>query len=314
MCTAVSFCPSGRYFGRNLDLEYFGGEAVTIVPRRAPLPFRCAGHLARHAAMIGVARVVSGRALFYDAMNEHGLAMAALSFPGLAHYLPETGRGKDIASFELIDWVLARCATMVEARQALQGVRVTDAAFSDALPPSPLHWMVSDGRESLVIEATREGVQVMENPVGVLTNAPEFSFHLWRLRDHMGLSAAPPENRFCGEYDLMPYSRGMGAIGLPGDLSSASRFVRAAFVRANSLCEGGGQSEVNQFFHILRSVEQPRGCARLPDGSYEFTQYSSCCDLERLVYHYCTYEDLTVRSVSLRQADPEGEKLQVFAW
>ena len=293
MCTAVSFCASGRWFGRNLDLNYFGGEAVTLLPRRAEVRFLSAGHLARHAALMGMAQVADGRALFYDAMNEHGLAMAALHFPDGSHYAPPTGSAREIASFEVIEYILCRCASLSDARRALTGLRITDAAFSAAFPPTPLHWMLSDGQQSLTIEATADGVQVHDNPAGVLTNAPDFPWHLTNLHRYRALHP------------------GQSAFGLPGDYSSASRFVRAAWVRAHSRC--ATDEELSQVLHILRSVEMPRGSVEV-DGKSMFTRYTCCCDLERRVYHYASYDDLTVHSFALQDADPEGtEAKQLLA-
>lgn len=291
MCTAVSFCAAGRWFGRNLDLECFADEAVTLLPRRAEVQFLSAGRLARHAAVLGTARVVQGRALYYDAMNEHGLAMAALHFPGCAHYAPATGSGREVASFELTEYLLCRCASLSEARRALQGLRITDAAFSPDFPPTPLHWMLSDGHRSLVIEPTQQGVQVHENPVGVLTNAPEFD---WHLKNWQRFSLLTPESR---------------AFGLPGDHSSAARFVRAHYVLQHSAC--APEQELSQLLGILGAVQVPRGSVRTPAGEAFFTRYTAACDLQKLTYHVRTYDDLAVRSAVLADLDPDGDQVQV---
>ena len=100
----------------------------------------------------------------------------------------------------------------------------------------------------------------------------------------------------------------MGAFGLPGDLSSASRFIRAAFVRNNSVSQNSESESIGQFFHILSSVEQQRGCSVM-NGKYEITLYSSCCNTDRGIYYYTTYENRQICAVHLYREDLSGDKL-----
>ena len=153
-----------------------------------------------------------------------------------------------------------------------------------------------------------DGLKIHENPVGVLTNNPPFDYHMTHLREYLNLTHAEPENRF-GGLELTPYSKGMGAIGLPGDLSSASRFVRAAFVKLNSLSREGEQESVSQFFHILGAVEQQRGCVRLPDGRCEITVYTSCVNTDRGIYYYTTYDNSCISAVDMHRCDLQGSRL-----
>ena len=123
----------------------------------------------------------------------------------------------------------------------------------------------------------------------------------------MALSPQSPKNTFAPDAPLGVYSRGMGAIGLPGDLSSQSRFVRAAFVRAHSLCEPTEESRVSQFFHILTSVEQQRGCCALDNGKHEITLYTSCCNADTGVYYYTTYGNQQICAVDMHKVDLDGD-------
>ena len=306
MCTAVLY--KNRYFGRNLDYGRSFGESVVITPRNFPFSFPEGEKLENHHAIIGMAHVSENYPLYYDAMNEKGLAMAGLLFAGNAVY-HSSAKGKDnIPSWAFIPWVLGQCESVEEARVLLSRLNLTDIPFSEELPPSPLHWMIADRERSVVVESTAEGLQIYENPIGVLTNNPTFSFHLENLNQYLNLTAQEPENRFSPEIGLKPFSLGMGAIGLPGDWSSSSRFVRAAFVRANSV--SAEEEDVSQFFHILGAVEQPRGCVRLGEGKYEVTLYSSCCDLEKGTYYYKTYDDCRIRKVALFAQSLDGSGLQ----
>ncbi len=308
MCTAISYSTKDHYFGRNLDLEYSYREEVTVVPRNFPFVFRRAGEQKTHYALIGMAYVQDGYPLFYDAVNEKGLAAAGLNFPESAVYFPEKSGMKNIAPFELIPYLLAQCATVGEAKELLRTVNLAAIPFSKELPLTPLHWMISDKTASIVAESVEDGLKIYDDPVGVMTNDPPFPMQMNRLADYMALSVEPPQNHFAKGLPLRPYSHGMGAIGLPGDLSSASRFVKAAFTRNNSLCGESEEESVSQFFHILDSVEQQRGCVKLNDR-YEITVYASCCNTDKGIYYYKTYDNSRIHGVDLRREDPEGKEL-----
>ncbi len=296
MCTAVSYRTKQHYFGRNLDLERSYGEGVVVTPRRYPFSFGD-----QHYSMIGMAAIADGYPLYFEATNEKGLSMAGLNFPGNAVYYPHDPKKENVAPYALIPYLLGLCENVEQACEKLKTVNVEQRSFSDALPVSPLHWMIADRERSVVLECTQEGMKIHENPYGVLTNNPTFDYHLVNMQNYRGLhEGALTEN---------DYSLGMGAIGLPGDFSSTSRFVRAVFVREHSVCDGSEEGSVSQFFHILESVAMPRGCVRTPDGQYEYTRYSCCCNTDTQVYSYTTYDNAAIRSIGLRQNELEGENL-----
>lgn len=310
MCTAVSYNATQHYFGRNLDLERSYGEKITITPRNYPFHFRCGRSLPNHYAMIGMAAVVNDQPLYFEATNEKGLSLAGLNFPGNAVYYPYAEGKDNIAPFELIPWLLGQCATVDEACQKLSDINLWNEPFSRELPLSPLHWLLSDQQRSLVIETTADGMHLYENPVGVLTNNPPFPYHLHNLSNYMQLTPKPPVNR--QPIDLAPYSLGMGSFGLPGDMSSGSRFVKVAFTKLNSICDATEESAVTQFFHILGSVCQQRGLTQLANGEYEYTLYSSCCNTETGVYYYTTYEKPTIHAVHMHNEDLDSKKLITY--
>jgi len=306
MCTAVNFKTKDHYFGRNLDLEYTYQETVAVAPRNYPFHFRTVGEIDSHYAMIGMAYVVNGYPLYYEATNEKGVSAAGLLFEGNAHY-PGIAEGKDnIPPFEFIPWLLVQCEDMQEVRKLLDRVNLVSISFSEELPLTPMHWMISYREESLVVESMEDGLHVYENPVGVLTNNPPFPMQLWNLNNYMGLTREEQQNRFALELPLKTYSRGMGALGLPGDLSSSSRFVRAAFVLHNSVSEDSEEESVGQFFHILTSVEQQRGCVHMGEQEYEVTAYSSCCNTDKGIYYYTTYGNRQISAVDMHREDLEG--------
>ncbi len=308
MCTAVTYNSTNHYFGRNLDLEYSYNEAVTITPRNFPFEFRECPVIDHHYALIGIATVEGGYPLYYDAANEQGLSIAALNFPGNAHYLPISEKKHNIAPFELIPWVLSKCKSINEARELLLKTNIANIVFSDKFPLTPLHFLIADKSGSIVVEPLKSGLVIHENPIGILTNNPTFDMQMFNLRNYMHLSSMPPENKFSDKIFLEPYSNGMGALGLPGDLSSSSRFVRAAFTKLNSPTCTTENESISQFFHILSSVSHTRGSVMVGD-KYEITVYSSCCNTDNGIYYYTTYENSSITAVNMYQEDLDSSAL-----
>lgn len=312
MCTTITYQTQCHYFGRNLDLSYHYHEQIAVTPRRYPFAFRHQGSMDTHHALIGMATLCDGYPLYYEATNEKGLSIAGLHFPGNAHYFPPQAGKDNIAPFEFIPWVLGQCETLSQVRTLLASIQICHTPFSAQYPLSPLHWLIADREGSIVVECMQDGLHIHDNPVGVLTNNPPFDYHLLHLNHYMHLSPAVPDNTFAPALTLQPDSLGMGALGLPGDLSSPSRFVRAAFTRMNARSAMDEASSVSQFFHILQSVQQSRGCNLTPDQNSEITVYSSCCNSDTGVYYYTTYENSQISAVDMHRENLSGD--QVIAY
>ena len=308
MCTAISDTLSHHLFGRTLDLECSYGESAVITPRAFPLEFLCENALTRHHAIIGIAHVCDGTPLYYDAVNEAGLAIAALNFPSCAVYHPRKANKNNIASFELITWILGGCESVDEAAKLLKNTNILPDSFSDTLPATPLHWLIADKRRAVTVESVSAGLEIYENPFGVLTNAPAFPYHTLNVSNYMQVGASPPENRIYPKAEISPYSRGIGALGLPGDFSSPSRFVRAVFAKAHTVCESNAD-EISRFFHVMDTVSQPLGCALTEDGRPISTVYTCCADTENCVYYFTTYACRRIRAVSLAHTDINSSTL-----
>ncbi len=301
MCTALTFETKDFYFGRNLDLHFSYEETVTITPREYPFHFRCGKALQHHYAMIGVATVAEGYPLYYDATNEKGLSLAGLNFPGNAVYYPKAEIMDNIAPFELIPWILGQCATAKEALELLKQMNLWNTPFNAQFPLSPLHWILADRQQCFVLEPMSDGLKIHENPIGILTNNPPFDYHMYHLADYMNVTAQTPQNRFSQKISLKPYSLGMGGIGLPGDLSSPSRFVKAAFTKLNSVCGESESENIGQFFHILGSVAQQKGLTAVSDSDFEYTVYSSCCNTDKGLFYHTTYENSQINCVDMHK-------------
>ena len=312
MCTALAYKTKDFYFGRTLDYESSYGEEIVIAPRQYPFAFRNGAKRNEHYALIGMAHVAGGYPLYYEAVNEKGLGMAGLNFVGNACYGKEKEGKDNIASFELIPWILGQCSTVKEVRELLEKINVTNLAFHESFPVSPLHWMIADEKETITVEAVEEGLFVYDNPVGVLTNNPPFPQQMFQLNNYMHLSPKQPKNLFSERLKLQTYSRGMGATGLPGDLSSASRFVRAAFTKLNAIATQKEEDSVGQFFHIMGTVEQSKGCCEVKEGAYEYTIYTSCCNASKGIYYYTTYFNHQINAVDMHEEDLDGKKVVVY--
>lgn len=310
MCTAATY--KDRYFGRNLDYEFSYGEETVVIPRNFVFNFREAGTLQSHYAIIGVAFVADGYPLLYDGANEKGLGIAGLNFVGNAVYNDHVDGKDNIAQFEFLPWILSQCATVAEARALLGKMNFRNLNFSDKLPASELHWIINDGKESITVESMKDGLHVYDNPVGVMTNNPPFDKQLLQLSNYQHLSAKAPTNNLAPSIDFPQYSRGMGAIGLPGDLSSESRFAKVAFTKLNSLSPDDEMSNVSQFFHILHSVDQQRGCTNLGDNKYEITIYSDCYNLQDGTFYYTSYDNHQITCVDMKKTNLDGSELVRF--
>ncbi len=306
MCTAVTYQTKDFYFGRTLDYDFSYGDEVVVTPRNYPFSFRSIASMPTHYAMIGMAHVEESYPLYYDAINEKGLGIAGLNFVGNADFKEREAGKYNVATYELIPWLLGQCATVKDVKTLLENINITNTAFSQQLPPAQLHWMIADRENCLVLESIKEGIKVYSNPTGVLTNNPPFDEQMFQLNNYMHLSPNPPENLFSDKLHLHTYSRGMGAMGLPGDLSSQSRFVRAAFVRLHAISGESELESVSQFFHILGSVDQQRGCCNIGDGKYEVTLCSTCGNASKGVYYYTTYDNHQITAVDMHRENLNG--------
>ena len=261
--------------------------------------------------MIGVGCVQNGTPLYYDAVNEYGLAMAGLSFALSARYHPKRIGTYNVASFELIRWVLCQCKTVDEAEMLLKKTNLVSDSFSHALPATPLHWMLADQRRSIVVESVDAGVKLYENHCGALTNEPPFPYQSFHLSDYMSLTDRTPQNHLCPTGDLRAYSNGLGAMGLPGDFSSASRFVRAVFLRTHTAMETEVLGAIRRYFQIMGHLALPKGCVWSERGMMQ-TLYTSCADLQTLTYYTEHYPSGRMRAVSLSSVDLQSDTLRLF--
>lgn len=313
MCTAATYKTKDFYFGRTLDYEFSYGDEIVITPRNYPFNFSEKGEISSHYAMIGMAHVAEDCPLYYEAVNEKGLGMAGLNFVGNAVYFDSKEEKDNIAQYEFIPWVLSQCATVQQARELLYKINLTNKPFNEKLPLAQLHWLIADKNSAITVESVAEGLKIYDNPVGVLTNNPTFDMQMFNLNNYMHLTPQIPQNTFAKGLKLERYSRGLGAVGLPGDLSSQSRFVRAVFVKMNSVSGESETESVSQFFHILNSVDQQRGCCVLEEDKCEITIYTCCCNADKGIYYYTAYDNHQITAVDMNRENLDLTELIRFS-
>lgn len=308
MCTAVVYKTKNFYFGRNLDYEISYGDEVVITPRNYNINFKNEGNIKKHYAIIGMGCLREGFPLYYDGINEKGLGMAGLNFVGNAEYKEKNKEKHNITQYELILWILGQCGTVKEVKKILKRTNIIGEPFEN-MPIAKLHWIIADKDEAITLECVKDGMKIYNNTVGVLTNNPSFDIQMFQLNNYMSLSPKPPKNNFSDKIKMWEYSRGMGALGLPGDLSSQSRFIRTVFTKTNSISGTSEMESVSQFFHILGAVEQQKGCCYIADGKYENTIYTSCCNGNKGIYYYTTYNNHQITAVNMHNENLDAKSI-----
>ena len=310
MCTAIRIKSKDTYFGRNLDLSYSFGQEVILTPRNHPFSFTDGTKVDSHPAILGIGTIANGYPLYADAFNENGLAIAGLNFPGNAFFFKPVEGKTNVSPFEWIPYLLSHASTIAQAREILRSLNLVDIPFSKSLPLAPLHWIVADDKESIVIESQKDGIHIYDDPFDVLTNNPPFPFHSENMRRYLNLSAKEEKSRFAKDLDLTPFSVGFGSLFLPGDYSSPSRFVKACFLAKNvPLSSDDEIAQQRLFFRILQSVSFLPGAVINPDGTTERTLYSSCMNLSKKTYAYQSENDATTTLVSMDDYDLDGKEL-----
>lgn len=307
MCTGITY---KHYFGRTLDVKGSYDEVITITPRYYTFVFKEVNHMKSHYAMIGIAKIIDDYPLYFDATNEKGLSMAGLRFTE-ARYKNYQRSMDNITPFEFIPWILGQCSCVEEAKILLKRMNLVNLPFNEQIPLAPLHWIISDQGQSITVECLESGLKVYDNDIGVMTNDPVFNIQRFILNNYMHISRENPKNTFSDKIQLKAYSMGMGGLGLPGDTSSLSRFVRATYTKLNSVCMDNEYDEINQFFHILGSVKQIKGCV-LVGKDYEITRYTSCCNMKKCIYYYTSYDNQQIIGIDMYKENIDSCQLITY--
>lgn len=294
-----------------MDIDTDFGQKAVLTPRNYPYKLKNGRSIDKHLAILGMAAIESGYPLYADAMNEKGLAVAALNFPVSAYYEKSTKEipKAALAPYELIPFVLGLASDVPSAKKLISEIKLYDIDFNKEIGTSPLHFQISDSKGGcIVLEPSREGIKIYDNKVGILTNEPPFPSQIAHLENFLGLSSGSKGGKMKNAFKLSESGLGNGAIGLPGDATSLSRFVRAAYLSANAEFDGIEENRICGLFHMLEGVSIIKGAVKSKNGNH-YTHYISVMDTSEGIYRYRHYDGLAPVSVSFLQADPESDTL-----
>ena len=263
--------------------------------------------------MICVSVVEDNYPLYCDAINEKDLGIAGLDFVGPCKYFSVDKNKNNMASFELIPYLLGSCETIDDVKKILANMNITNESFSDNLPAANLHWLMGDrSGKSIVVESTSTSLHIYDNSVNTLTNDPVFPAQVETLANFASVSPAQPKNTLVPNADINLYSRGLGTHHLPGGTDSNSRFIKASFVLAHSPKGNDEVENVTNFFHILHSVEQAKGTDEVEDNVFEFTMYSDCMNLDKGILYFTTYDNNQINAVDMNNEDLDTSDLITY--
>lgn len=297
-------------YARTLEFGYDLQSQVLFLPRgHQTVGTTASGNpgLAWKSRYAAVGLNAYDKNVFADGVNEQGLAAGIFYLPGYAGYQKVTpnDEAQSMAPWELVTWMLTNFATVEEIKAALPSIKVAAVPYGSKSDVPPLHYTAHDASGgSLVIEYVDGELHTYDNPIGVITNSPTFDWHITNLRNYIKLSDANVASIEVDGVTLAPFGQGSGLLGLPGDFTPPSRFVRA--VALSHYAEPGkdGEATVKAAFHILDSFDIPLGVVR-PDADsgvpLEYTQWTCASDLKNRKFYFHTYDDRQVRTVSLSE-------------
>ncbi len=319
MCTGLALeTKDGLHlFGRNMDIEYSFNQSIIFIPRN----FKCVNksnkkELTTKYAVLGMGTIFDDYPTFADGMNEKGLGCAGLNFPVYVSYSKEDIEGKtNIPVYNFLLWVLANFSSVEEVKEALKNANIVDIPISENIPNTTLHWMISDiTGKSIVVEQTKEKLNVFDNNIGVLTNSPTFDWHVANLNQYVGLRYNQVPEFKLGDQSLTALGQGTGLVGLPGDFTPASRFIRVAFLRDAMIKNDKDSIDLIEFFHILNNVAMVRGSTRTVEEKSYLTQYTSCMCLEKGIYYYNTYENNQINAIDMNKENLDGNEIKTYKY
>lgn len=319
MCTGLALeTKDGLHlFGRNMDIEYSFNQSIIFIPRN----FKCVNksnkkELTTKYAVLGMGTIFDDYPTFADGMNEKGLGCAGLNFPVYVSYSKEDIEGKtNIPVYNFLLWVLANFSSVEEVKEALKNANIVDIPISENIPNTTLHWMISDiTGKSIVVEQTKEKLNVFDNNIGVLTNSPTFDWHVANLNQYVGLRYNQVPEFKLGDQSLTALGQGTGLVGLPGDFTPASRFIRVAFLRDAMIKNDKDSIDLIEFFHILNNVAMVRGSIRTVEEKSDLTQYTSCMCLEKGIYYYNTYENNQINAIDMNKENLDGNEIKTYKY
>lgn len=312
MCTAITFQSKQgeNFFGRTMDFSYPIEPGLYVVPKHYKWHDLLSNKTyTNRYRFIAIGQETDGMLGFFDGVNERGLAAATLYFDDFAHYDLPAENKTVVASLDFIHYLLGSCRDVAEAKKKAEEVRI--AGFHDPITKraAPLHWIVTDRTgKSIVIEQTKAGLEIYDNPIGVLANSPNFTWHMTNLRNYLHLSTTQKDEATWGDVSLTPFSQGSGTNQLPGGFSSPHRFVRTAFLKTHTLKPETRAETVMACFHIMNSVSIPKGVVMTNRNTIDYTIYTAFMNTDTCEYYVKSYENSQLITAKLSDYPVDTEK------
>lgn len=306
MCTALTLRSQSdeQFFGRTMDFSHEIAPQLFIIPRDYTWESMIDEKLMKdNYRFIGLGQEIDGLLGFFDGVNEKGLAAAVLYFAGYAEYkISHYNYFKEsISSIDFLHYILGNCSSVDELPTFLQNVNIVGIPDPITHSIAPLHWIATDRSGAcVVIESTSNGLAILNNPVGVMANSPDFSWHMTNLRNYMEASPTQTEEVNWDSICLKPFGQAGGTIPLPGGFTSPERFIRTAYLKTHLSPPKDSNEAINACFHIMENVSIPKGAVLTSRNTYDYTKYTAFINVHTCEYFYKTYDDLQIKTASLR--------------
>ncbi len=305
MCTSIVMeSLDGKHFlSRTMDFGFDLEATPSLCPRKYHWKSATDGsEFIGDYSLVGAGRNL-GQMLFTDGVNEHGLSCAALYLPGESTYEPTTKAGKiNLAPHEFLLWILTSCKSIEDLSDKLDSINLVDTKVPLLGIVTPLHWIMTDNTgKCVVIEPHGSPLEIITNPVKVLTNTPKLEWHISNLRNFIGIKPEQFASRKFGDFEATPFSQASGTSLLQGGFTPPERFVRAAYLK-EYIDEAKNEEEaITNIWHVLNSVRIPRGVVMKNDGNPDITQYVASMCSESKTYYFTPYQNSQISCVTLTQ-------------
>ena len=253
-----------------------------------------------------------------DGLNEKGLQVGLFYFPGFAKYqeVKVDDLGKALAPWEIGSYLLGTCSDVKEAVAAAKSVLVGEVLLKDMGFVPPVHLIVTDASgKSVVFEYVGGELKIHDNPFGVMSNSPTFDWHMTNLSNYVTLSKKNMEKIDLAGKEIKGLGQGSGMLGLPGDFTPPSRFVRAVAFSKTAQPVFKAKEGVLQAFHILNQFDIPMGAAQgIEHGKqvYDYTLWTSAADLKNLRYYFRTFDNSRIRMVDMKAVNLEAKEIKTI--
>jgi choloylglycine hydrolase len=307
--------------GRTLEFGIQVDTSIIVIPRgyafEGTTPHgKGLKYQAKYAA---VGAMAFDNPAIMDGINEKGLSVGTFYFPGFASYpeMTSENQSKAVSPVEFSNWLVTNFATVDEVKSGLANIVIAPTiSKSWGTMPPPFHYIVYDKQgQCLVIEPLNGKLVTYDNKLGTFTNSPQFDWHMTNVRNYINLTPENPKPLKINGLEFSSFGQGGGMVGLPGDFTPPSRFVRAAIFSITATPSSDASSAIFQTFHILNQFDIPVGLVRETAGDVHYTDYTmiTCArDPQSLKYYFRTYDDQNIRYVDLSKFDLDAKDIKTF--